>query len=347
MTLDFNIHLTRPGFELRLNLALPPDQTIVLLGPSGSGKSTLLRTLAGLERPRSGRIAIGERIWFDSHTGVDLPARRRRAGLVFQHYALFPHLSVARNIAFALPGLSRTARRNRVAFWLEHLRLSEFAQVSPEHLSGGQRQRVALARALAAEPEVLLLDEPFSAVDAELRQHLRQLFREVATDRPRPRLLVTHDLEDVRELADCIGVLVAGELRRFGSAHEVLAEPRDLEVAQVLGWQNLLPVADLDRDWVCGSWGRLPGPIPRPGDLPAGRPWLGIEPRHLRLAEEDGLAATVEYSRPLGPYRQITCRLCDGRILQLHRRHEEPQLKPGQRLNLTLEPRHLILLSER
>ncbi len=345
--LAFDLHLARPGFELRLELALPPAQTTVLLGPSGGGKSTLLRTLAGLERPRAGRIALGERIWYDSRAGIDLHARRRRAGLLFQHYALFPHLSVARNIAFALPRLSSRARRRQVDLWLERLRLSELGQALPERLSGGQRQRVALARTLAAEPEVLLLDEPFSAVDAELRHHLRRLFHEVSNDRPRPRLLVTHDLEDARELADRIGVLVAGELRRVGAADEVFADPRDLEVARVLGWRNLLPVADLDRGWACGPWGRLPSPVPRAGALPVGRPWLGIEPRFLQVAERGGVAATVEQSRPFGPYRQVVCRLRDDGILLLHRRYDEPDLCPGQQLRLSAEPHHLVLLRER
>ncbi len=346
-SLSFDLSLQRPDFELQIELALERGVTTVLLGPSGGGKSTLLRTLAGLERPHTGRIALGKQIWFDSHQKVNLSARRRRAGLVFQHYALFPHMSVARNIAFAMPRLSRTSRHNCVASWLERLRLSEIAQASPSLISGGQRQRVALARALAAEPEVLLLDEPFSAVDAELRQHLRQLFREVVADKPRPLLLVSHDLEDARELADRIGVLVAGQLRRFGRADEVFADPRDLEVARVLGWQNLLPVDDFNGVCVSGSWGCLPSPTPVTEPRPAGRLWLAIEPCHLRRVEKGGLSAIVTRSCLLGPYRQVTCRLRDGRSLQLHRRHDEPELRVGQRLQLTVNPQHLVQLSER
>ncbi|MEJ2425666.1 MAG: ATP-binding cassette domain-containing protein, partial [Candidatus Thiodiazotropha sp.] len=153
--LDITVRLSRPGFDALAELQLRSGETTVLVGPSGGGKSTLLRALAGLERPRSGRIALGDRVWFDSRQGIHLSPRQRKAGLMFQHYALFPHLSVAQNLGFSLFGLNRKFRRQQVERWLTALRLNDIARAKPAHISGGQRQRVALARTLAADPDVL------------------------------------------------------------------------------------------------------------------------------------------------------------------------------------------------
>ena len=231
-SLDFR----RPGFRLRMDIAIPPTGVTALIGPSGCGKSTLLRLLAGLETPAAGHIRHGERVWLDRAHRIDLAPRHRRVGLLFQEYALFPHLSVAGNISYGLPrGRDREAT---VARWLSQLQLDGLAERRPDRLSGGQRQRVALARALASEPDVLLLDEPFSAVDFSLRQALRLLFQEVVADRQVPTILVTHDLDDVRQVADRVGVLIDGELRQLGPSPKVFARPTDAEVARVLGWQN-------------------------------------------------------------------------------------------------------------
>jgi molybdate transport system ATP-binding protein len=340
--LNIDISLSRAAFELQAALSLRSGETTVLMGSSGGGKSTLLRALAGLERPQTGRIALNDRVWFDQKRAIHLPPRRRKVGLLFQNCALFPHLTVAQNIGFALAGQSRIIRNRCVDHWLRRLRISEIAHAYPARISGGQRQRVALARALAAEPDVLLLDEPFSAVDSELRIHLRKLFREVAQERFRPLLLVTHDLEDTRELADRVGVMVDGQLRRFGKVQEVFSDPVDLDAARILGWRNLLPVNSFKDESICGSWGCLPFQ----GIRRTGRYWLGIEPRHWRITDDMGLAATIEHSCMLGPYRQLTCRLLDGRNICLHHRHDELEFRVGTQIKLQALPEHLVLLRE-
>jgi molybdate transport system ATP-binding protein len=341
--LDIAIRLSCPAFDSLAELQLRAGETTVLLGPSGGGKSTLLRALAGLERPRAGRIALNSNVWFDSRKGIHLPPRQRKAGLMFQHYALFPHLSVSHNLGFALQGLNCKERRKQVEQWLTLMHIRDIARAKPSHISGGQRQRVALARTLAADPDVLLLDEPFSAVDSALRHHLRQLFREVTQGRTRPVLMVTHDLEDVRELADQVGVMVSGQLRRFGPVAEVLSNPEDLEVARILGWKNLLPVAHFEAGLACGSWGCLPAPRPDR----SGRFWLGIEPRHWRIVKQKGLPGIVEHNSPFGPYQEMTCRLRDRQRVYLHRPHNDSPMSAGTRLQLQVSAEHLVLLSSK
>jgi molybdate transport system ATP-binding protein len=214
-----------------------PGEMLALVGPSGSGKTSLLRTIAGLLKSPTlrGRVAIGDEIWFDSERGVNLPPQQRRAGLVFQHYALFPHLSALDNVAIAAPaGVLAPSHRGL----LERLGLAGLENRRPAHLSGGQQQRVALARALAREPKVLLLDEPFSAVDAPGRQ---ALYRELAALRQSlstPMVLVTHDLAEARRLADRVVILDGGESLQSGSPAQVFASPRNARVAELVGIQN-------------------------------------------------------------------------------------------------------------
>ena len=192
----------------------------------------MLRAIAGATRPSAGRVAVGDRVLFDAERGVDLPPEARRVGYVFQEYALFPHMTVRANVAFA--------GRARVDDLLERFGLARLAEAYPGTLSGGERQRVALARALARDPGVLLLDEPLSALDAHtravVRGELHGLLRELAL----PALLVTHDFEDAASLADRVGVIVAGTIRQMGSPEELLARPHDAFVASFVG-TNLLP----------------------------------------------------------------------------------------------------------
>lgn len=183
-----------------------------LLGPSGAGKTLTLRAIAGLLRPDSGRIACGGRVLFDAAAGVDLPARARRVGYVFQHYALFPHLTVAENVAYGLHAWPRAARRVRVTEVLETVGLAGYAGRRPRELSGGQQQRVALARALAPEPAVLLLDEPLAALDAPLRRRLGAELRAVHERTAIPMVLVTHDPLEAARVADAVVQLDGGRV---------------------------------------------------------------------------------------------------------------------------------------
>ncbi len=204
---------------------------MALVGPSGAGKTTVLRAVAGLRTPDRGRIALGGRPWFDSQARVDLPPEARSVGLVFQEYALFPHMTVRANVAFG--GVAR------VDELLERFGIAHLAAERPTHLSGGERQRVALARALARDPSVLLLDEPLSALDAHTRGVVRGELQELLAELTLPTLLVTHDFRDAAALADRIGVIVSGTLRQLGTADELVDHPADGFVVSLTGG-NLL-----------------------------------------------------------------------------------------------------------
>jgi molybdate transport system ATP-binding protein len=228
---SLSTEFTLPLRSFELELTLDVGGTVALVGPSGAGKSSVLRAVAGLVRPPTGRIALGDEIWQDSARRVFLAPDERRVGLLFQDYALFPHMSVRRNIEYA--------GRHRADAYLERFQISHLADVHPTELSGGERQRVALARALARDPAVLLLDEPLSALDAHtksgVRAELQRLLRELGL----PAILVTHDFEDAAALADRVGVLVDGKLRQVASPQELVSRPRDAFVASFTG-ANLL-----------------------------------------------------------------------------------------------------------
>jgi molybdate transport system ATP-binding protein len=232
-TLELDFAVALRSFELGLRLSLAAE-TVALVGPSGAGKSTVLRAIAGLLRPDRGRIALGERVWFDASAKIDLPPEQRSVGLVFQEYALFPHMTVRGNVAFGGSG------RAEVGALLERLRIGHLADERPGALSGGERQRVAVARALARDPQVLLLDEPLSALDAHTRAVVRAELQDVLADLALPTLVVTHDFRDAGALAGRIGVLVDGRLRQEGTAAQLVAHPADAFVASFTGG-NLLP----------------------------------------------------------------------------------------------------------
>jgi molybdate transport system ATP-binding protein len=224
LAIDIAVPLRAFELELALELGAAP---IALVGPSGAGKSTLLRAVAGLVRPSRGTIVLGEETWFSQEGRIDLPPERRAVGLVFQEYALFPHMSVRRNVAYG--------GRERVDELLERLRIGALADSRPGRLSGGERQRVALARALAREPRVLLLDEPLSALDAHTRAGVRAELRELLRELGLPTILVTHDFEDAAVLAPRIGVLIDGKLVQVDTPQGLVAAPASSYVASLTG----------------------------------------------------------------------------------------------------------------
>jgi molybdate transport system ATP-binding protein len=228
-TLSANFCLALRSFEL--SLALDVERTVALVGPSGAGKSSVLRVIAGLARPGAGRVELDGEGWVDVERGTFLAPEERRVGLVFQEYALFPHLTVRQNVAFG--------GKQRVDELLERFRISHLAEARPGELSGGERQRVALARALARDPGVLLLDEPLSALDAHTKAEVRVELEELLRAFNLPTLIVTHDYEDAVALAETVGVLVEGQLRQLGTPEELVARPDDQFVASFTG-ANLL-----------------------------------------------------------------------------------------------------------
>jgi molybdate transport system ATP-binding protein len=231
----------RHGSPIPLDIALDvaPGEVVALVGPSGSGKTTALRAIAGLFRPAEGRISCLGETWFDAATATDVPARRRRVGMVFQSYALFPHLTAAENVAEALSNLPRRERRDEAARLLARVHLEGLEDRRPGELSGGQQQRVAVARALARRPHALLLDEPFSAVDRMTRFRLQRELAALRRELSMPVILVTHDLEEAARLADRIAVLHRGALLQTGSATEVTTRPVSPVAARLVGIRNI------------------------------------------------------------------------------------------------------------
>jgi ABC-type sulfate/molybdate transport systems ATPase subunit len=221
-----SVDVQRTLGTFRLDVAFDaPAGITALFGPSGAGKTLTLRSIAGLLAPDRGRIAVGDRVLFDAARGLDVRTRDRRIGYVFQHYALFPHLTAAENVAYGLHAAPSAERRARVDELLEMVGLADHAGRRPRELSGGQQQRIALARALAPGPDLVLLDEPFAAVDSFVRGHLRDRLRATQERTRVPMLLVTHDVADVRSLADTTVLYGHGRVRRIGPTADVLATP--------------------------------------------------------------------------------------------------------------------------
>lgn len=231
--LRVDIDQRRPS-ALQIRLDCPPGQTLALFGPSGSGKTSALRAVAGLNTPHSGHIEVDGVSWFDSARGICLPPQARSVGYVFQEYALFPHMTVLENISSAMGHVAARERSLRARALLGKVHLDGLEQRRPSQLSGGQRQRVALARALAREPRVLLLDEPFSAVDAPVRRALYQELVEVRRSLDVPMLLVTHDYQEVLRFADSVAILDSGRLVAQGTIGEI-SRRTDLPLLQALG----------------------------------------------------------------------------------------------------------------
>ncbi len=228
-----------PGFTLDIRWEAD-DPVVALFGPSGAGKTLTLHCLSGLVRPDQGRIALGGRVFFDSAAGVNLPPQSRRLGYVFQGYALFPHLTVEENVAFGLKGRAGAERVQRTRMVLDRLGLAGLEGRYPSELSGGQQQRVALGRALALDPDLLLLDEPLSALDAPLRRQLREELGRIIREWGKATVLVTHDLAEAYQLADRIVVYESGRVLQAAPKSELLWQPTSERVARLIGVRNLL-----------------------------------------------------------------------------------------------------------
>ena len=231
--LDVRLHQSGP-IPLDVRFSCAPGQLLALVGPSGAGKTTILRAIAGLMRPREGHIACGGEVWLDTTKGLAEPPHRRRVGLVFQGYALFPHMNAIANVAAALGHLPLGQRRGRAGALLASVHLEGLEKRWPAELSGGQQQRVALARALAREPAVLLLDEPFSAVDRRTRRALHDEIAALRSSLHIPMVLVTHDLGEVAALADGVCVLDGGTILQSGPPRAVMDAPLSAAVREAL-----------------------------------------------------------------------------------------------------------------
>jgi ABC-type sulfate/molybdate transport systems ATPase subunit len=328
-TLELDIAAGLRSFELGVRLRVAAE-TVALVGPSGAGKTTVLRAIAGLRRPDRGRIALGERVWFDAAAKVDLPPERRSVGLVFQEYALFPHMTVRANVAFG--------GEARVDELLERLRIGHLADERPGALSGGERQRVAVARALARDPEVLLLDEPLSALDAHTRAAVRAELQDVLAELALPTLVVTHDFRDAAALARRIGVIVDGRLRQEGTAAQLVAHPADAFVAAFTGG-NLLPGrGDGSAEVALDAGGVVRAAEP----APHGRVGVAVYPWEVAIALQapadgvNGLAGVVHGLAPEGG--RVRLRVGEVVVERPAEEIERLALEPGTRAWATFPP---------
>ncbi|MCZ0756404.1 sulfate/molybdate ABC transporter ATP-binding protein [Anoxybacillus sp. J5B_2022] len=245
--LHVNIKKAFPHFML--DVAFTAEKGITgILGPSGCGKSLTLQCLAGLETPDEGSIVLNGRPFFDAAQRVNVKSKERKIGYMFQNYALFPHLTVKQNIAFGLKGKPKAEIEEKVAEMLEKVEMQQYGSRYPAELSGGQQQRVALARALITEPDVLLLDEPLSAVDPYMKQALeQQLISFIKEHFTGIALLVTHNIEEADRLCDHLIMYHEGEVIQSGAKEEVLARPVNVTAARMIGYENFLPVTKIER----------------------------------------------------------------------------------------------------
>ncbi|MFJ5829079.1 ABC transporter ATP-binding protein [Streptomyces sp. NPDC093089] len=315
-----------------LDLAVPGGALAAVLGPSGCGKTTLLRVIAGFLKADAGTVTVADRLL--GGPGVHLPPERRRIGIVPQEGALFPHLSVARNIAFGLTDLDRQARRARVGEMLDLVGLPGYGDRMPHELSGGQQQRVALARALAPRPHLVLLDEPFSALDSGLRGAVRAEVRAVLRDSGATGLLVTHDQQEALSVADVVAVLRAGRVAQCATPEELYHRPVDPWLASFVGDAVLVP-GTADGDTATTALGRVPLAA-APGGRREGL--VLLRPEQLRLAATGGSHAegVVTDVRFFGHDALVTVTV-DGLDTPVDIRTPTPlEVDPGRRVGVLL-----------
>ena len=305
------------------SLEVARGSTMALLGASGCGKTTLLRLIAGFERPDAGIIELGGRRL--NGPGVHVAPEKRRVGLVFQDYALFPHLSVASNVAFGMTG--RGNRRARIEQLLSLVGLMGLGGRMPHELSGGQQQRVALARSLAAEPDVILLDEPFSNLDTGLRQRVREEVRQIIEALGTTAIFVTHDQEEALSLAGRVAVMIEGRIEQVGRPAEVSASPATRAVAEFLGDANFLR-GDAHDGAVRTAVGVITAPEARSGAVE-----VMVRPEDLLLSSESGEPVEVVRQEYYGHDQMVTVRLANGALLKV-REIAGQDFAPGQRLGL-------------
>ena len=296
-----------PPVVCDVSLHAPAGSITVLLGPSGCGKTTLLRAIAGLERPRSGTVRLGDVQVSGPETWV--PPQRRNVGMVFQDPALFPHLTAASNIAFGLRRAERAARDARVMELLELVEMREFADRLPGSLSGGQQQRIALARSLAPKPAVLLLDEPFSALDANLRTQLRGEVARILHEVGVTTVFVTHDQDEAFVMGDIVGVMHEGRLRQLGTPEELYGRPTDQWVAEFVGEANVLPATAAD-----GIALTALGRVPLADSAATGAVTVLIRPEDVAVGT-DGEPGVVEHLDFYGHDARVSIRLLDGTMV--------------------------------
>jgi len=352
--LDVSLEQDAP-IPLNARLRCEPGQVLALVGPSGSGKSTILSAIAGLRNIANGRISCNGSVWYDSAKHINMATRLRRVGFVFQSYALFPHLSALANVMEGLGSGYRGSRENRARELLELVRLGGLEARRPSELSGGQQQRVAVARALARDPNVLLLDEPFSSVDRVTRQRLHRELGHLRGELQMPIVLVTHDLEEAVQLGDRMSILHRGHTLQEGAPRDIMARPANREVARLVDLKNIFqariaaqrPGAGITA-LVWGSTTLEAGYAPgfAAGDLvdwviPSGRVILHRRRRPSRGIRENPVRGRVESMVALGDTVTVAIKVdsLDGYPLFMSmpvHAAERNSVAPGERVGVSL-----------
>ncbi|SEQ80046.1 iron(III) transport system ATP-binding protein [Nitrosomonas sp. Nm51] len=322
----------------QLSLNLYKGEIGCLLGPSGCGKTTALRCIAGFESISDGEILINGRCV--SSASTCMPPEKRQIGMVFQDYALFPHLDVAANIGFGLHQLSRTERKQRIEKWLHIVQLGNVAGKYPHELSGGQQQRVALARALAPRPALLLLDEPFSNLDVNLREHLSLEVREILKNQSITAILVTHDQSEAFAIADKIGVMFDGDIRQWDSAYNLYHRPVSRQVADFIGQGAFLSGNVIDARQIEVELGVLKGETPH--NYPAGsKVDVLVRPDDIVYSEASSLQAVVIHKAFRGAEILYALQLESGsKVLSLVPSHHNHSV--GEKIGIKFIAKHIV-----
>ncbi|MFJ1550259.1 ABC transporter ATP-binding protein [Streptomyces sp. NPDC088246] len=328
-----------------LDLEVRPGELLALLGPSGCGKTTALRTVAGFERPDTGKVLV------DGEDITRVPAHRREAGMVFQSYSLFPHMTAIDNVAFGLrmSGTGKAARRARAAELLELVGLANHAARFPRQLSGGQQQRIALARALALRPRVLLLDEPLSALDAQVRLALREEIRRLQQQLGITTLFVTHDQEEALSMADRVAVMRAGRLEQCAPPAELYERPATAFVANFVGVMSRIPARPGADGTTVGAFGRtlpvhgtLPGPVGTDGG--SGEVDVLVRPEAIGVTADGDGTSQIVGATFLGATTRLTVRLAGGaEVMADVATHSTAGLPVGAMVTLTLPDRPVLV----
>ncbi|GEK79096.1 ABC transporter ATP-binding protein [Agrococcus baldri] len=324
-----------------MDLTIGEGESVVLLGQSGCGKTSTMRCIAGLETPTTGRITVGERVLFDAAKGINRPSHRRNIGMVFQSYAIWPHMTVFENVAFPLT-MQRTGKadaRRRVMETLELVGLAEFADRGASKLSGGQMQRVALARSVVMQPSIMLLDEPLSNLDARLRHRLRGDLRELQQQLGLTSVYVTHDQEEALALADRIAMMQHGRIVQIGAPDEIYNRPRSASIADFLGVGNIIEVEPVDATHVRVAGSELTLQVPAYERAPELRACIRGE--DILVAEDatggNEITATVVTREFLGASAIYRVELPGGAQLEVYgSKHRPLHAGAGQEVRLRI-----------
>jgi ABC-type Fe3+/spermidine/putrescine transport system ATPase subunit len=332
----------------QVSLEIQPHELFFLLGPSGSGKTTLLRLIAGFYHPDEGEIVFGDR----SMQGV--PPHQRNTGMVFQNYALWPHMTVAENVAYGLEvrSIKAAERKKRVAETLAIVQMEPFAARTPNQLSGGQQQRVALARALVIQPDVLLLDEPLSNLDAKLRLEMREEIRRIHAHTRITTLYVTHDQKEALSLADRIAVLREGDIEQIGGPREVYRSPANRFVADFMGETNWFTAqvqavspAEVSLKTECGLFRAATNMRHAVGD----HVWLGFRPEAVEIGpgELNSFKTTIAHVSYLGEIEQYGLEISPGTLIKAFEQNPVEIRQVGAPLTVHVRPQDLLVLAQK